>query len=115
MIMTETTMTRTGWPHAPGGLPSTFDEPGNHSDDDEPVFGRGTMKRNSVQCVEQAAGHAAGVRLTARHTAGGDAAGHAASAYPPHAASAYPPPRSYAVGGKENSNRPAPGSKAAPL
>ena len=73
------------------------------------------MKRNSQQYVEQAAGHAAGVRLTARHTAGGDAAGHAASAYPPHAASAYPPPRSYAVGGKENSNRPAPGSKAAPL
>ena len=72
------------------------------------------MKRNSQQYVEQAAGHAAGVRLTARHTAGGDAAGHAASAYPPHTASAYAPPRSYAVGGKENSTRAAPGSKAAP-
>ena len=71
------------------------------------------MKRNSQQYVEQAAGHAAGVRLTARHTAAGsDAAGHAASAYPPP--SARP---SYAVGGKENSYRweAAPGSKPAPL
>ena len=73
------------------------------------------MKRNSQQYVEQAAGHAAGVRLTARHAAGGDTSGHAVSAYPPHAGSAYPAPSAYAVGGKENAYRAAPGSKAAPL
>mmetsp|Transcript_31569 Transcript_31569/g.74527 ORF Transcript_31569/g.74527 Transcript_31569/m.74527 type:complete len:229 (-) Transcript_31569:150-836(-) len=105
----------TRWPHAPGGLPSSYDETFHRSDEDEPVFGRGTMKRNSQQYVEQAAGHAAGVRLTARHAAGGDGAGHAASAYPPHAGSAYPAPSAYAVGGKENAYRAAPGSKAAPL
>ena len=73
------------------------------------------MKRNSQQYVEQAAGHAAGVRLTARHAAGGDTSGHAVSAYPPHAGSANPAPSAYAVGGKENAYRAAPGSKAAPL
>ena len=73
------------------------------------------MKRTSQQYVEQAAGHAAGVRLTARHAAGGDTSGHAVSAYPAHAGSAYPAPSAYAVGGKENAYRAAPGSKAAPL
>ena len=98
------------WPHAPGGLPSAYDQAFHRADDEEPVFGRGTMKRNSQHYVEQAAGRAAGVRLTARHAASSAAAAaHAPSAYP---ASAYAP---YAVAGKENSYGAAPGSKVAPL
>ena len=97
------------WPHAPGGLPSAYDQAFHRADDEEPVFGRGTMKRNSQHYVEQAAGRAAGVRLTAMHAASSAAATpHAPSAYP---ASAYAP---YAVAGKENAYGAAPGSKATP-
>ena len=97
------------WPHAPGGLPSAYDQAFHRADDEEPVFGRGTMKRNSQHYVEQAAGRAAGVRLTARHAASSAAAAaHAPSSYP---ASAYAP---YAVAGKENAYAAAPGSKVAP-
>ena len=98
------------WPHAPGGLPSAYDQAFHRADDEEPVFGRGTMKRNSQHYVEQAAGRAAGVRLTAMHAASSAAAAaHAPSAYP---ASAYAP---YAVAGKENTYGAAPSSKVAPL
>ena len=98
------------WPHAPGGLPSAYDQAFHRADDEEPVFGRGTMKRNSQHYVEQAAGRAAGVRLTAMHAASSAAAAaHAPSAYP---ASAY---ARYAVAGKENTYGAAPSSKVAPL
>ena len=42
------------WPHAPGGLPSAYGQAFHRPDDEEPVFGRGTMKRNSQHYVEQA-------------------------------------------------------------
>jgi len=108
------------WQHAPGGalsstpLPTSYDgqcSPGHHSEEDEePVFGRRTMKANSRQYVEQfraepsaaIGGHSASNGLGLGHSR----AAYAAGAHP----APYPTPD---ASGKENSLR-VTGKAAAP-